>query len=594
MVACVVISLMKRIILALAGLVPASLALNAPAFAQQFIVSTVAGNPTVQGFFGDGQAATIGQFSRPTRVAVDSKGNLFIADYYNFAIRQVTAADGKISTLAGDGTSGFTGDGGVGTAAQISDVHGIAVDGSGNVYVADTSNNRIRKIDSKGVITTFAGNGTRGYSGDNDTAVKAAIYFPAGLAVDGSGNVFVADYGSYTVRKIATDGKISTVAGTGTWGASGDGGPASKALLASPGALALDKAGNLFIGDTGNNNIRKVDTAGNISTVVSGVAPQSLAVDAAGNIYYVDGLNSTVRQVLTNGYLITIAGTSQAGYNGDGNAGPVTQFNQPTGVAIDAAGNLFVADTNTHVIRKLTPQTFSVGTVANSASGLAGPVAPGEIVTLYGTGIGPAALTQLTVLPSGFFPTTIAGTSVTFNNQPAPLIYVSSAAVAAIVPYELAGARSADVIVTFNGRQSATTQVSVAAAVPGVFTLNSTGAGQAAVINQNGTINTAANPARVGTTISLYVTGEGQTTPAGATGKPAGSLPLPKPLLPVSVAIGGQTATVSFAGSAPTLVGVMQVNVQIPAQVAPGNAVPVVVSVGGSSAQTGVTISVAP
>ena len=581
------LNFMKRHFFALAAL-----AASVPAFGQQFIVSTVAGNPTVQGYFGDGQLATIGQLSRPLKIAVDGKGNIFIADFYNYAIRQVSATDGKISTLAGNGIAGSKGDGGAGTSAEISDVHGLAVDGSGNVYIADTSNNSIRKIDSKGVITTFAGNGSRGNSGDSGAAVKASLYFPAGLAVDASGNVYVADYGSYTVRKITSDGKIATIAGTGAWGASGDGGPAARALLASPIALALDKAGNLYIGDTGNSNIRKVDTAGNISTVVSGVNPQSIAVDGTGNVYYVDGISSTVRQVLANGYAITIAGTSQPGYNGDGIAGRSAQLNQPNGLAVDAAGNVFVADTSNHAIRKLTPQAFSVGGVANSASGLAGPVAPGEIVTLYGTGIGPATLTLLTTLSGGFFPTTIAGTFVTFNTIPAPLIYVSANAVAAIVPYELAGAGSADIIVNVSGKQSSTTTVEVVGAAPGVFTANATGVGQAATLNQNGTLNSAANPAKLGSTISLFVTGEGQTNPRGITGKPAGGLPLPAPLLPVSVSIGGQAAIVNFAGSAPTLVGLMQVNAQIPAQVVPGNAVPVVVSVGGSASQTGATIAV--
>ena len=570
----------------------AALAASTPSFAQQFIVSTVAGNPTVQGFYGDGQVATVGQLSRPIRVAVDSKGNIFIADFYNYAIRQVSATDGKISTLAGDGISGSKGDGGAGTSAEISDVHGLAVDGSGNIYLSDTSNSAIRKIDSKGVITTFAGNGTRGNSGDGNAATKASLYFPAGLAVDGSGNVYVADYGNYTVRKISSDGKISTVAGTGVWGGSGDGAAAARALVAAPLSLALDKAGNLYIGDTGNSSIRKVDGAGNISTVVTGVSPQSIAVDASGSLYYVDGLSSTVRQVLPNGYAITIAGTSQPGYNGDGIPGRTAQLSQPNGVAVDAAGNLFVADTNNHAIRKLTPQPFSVGVVANSASGIAGPVAPGEIVTIYGTGIGPAALTLQTLLPSGFFPNTIAGTFVTFNTIPAPLIYVSATAIAAVVPYELAGVSSADLIVNFSGKQSATTTVEVAAAAPGVFTTNATGAGQAASLNQNGTLNSASNPARIGSTISLFVTGEGQTNPPGVTGKPAVSQPLPAPLLPVSVSIGGLPAVVNFAGSAPTLVGLMQVNAQIPAGVAPGNTVSVLVNVGGAASQTGATIAV--
>jgi uncharacterized protein (TIGR03437 family) len=468
------------------------------------------------------------------------------------------------------------------------------VDGSGNVYIADTSNRRIRKVDSSGNITTFAGNGNRGNDGDGGPAINATLYFPAGLAVDAAGNVFMADYGSYTVRKIGTDGKISTVAGTGTWGFSGDGGPATKAQLAAPLSLAFDKAGNLYIGDTSNSNIRKVDTAGNISTVAFNLVPQGLTVDASGNIYYVDGITPAVQQILPNGYTITIAGTGQAGYNGDGNFGTATQFDRPSGLATDTAGNVYVADTGNYAVRKLTPQAFSIGAVANAASSVAGPIAPGEVVTLYGTGLGPATLTQFSLLPSGFFPTTVGGTGVTFNSVAAPVIYASATAVAAVVPYEIAGSATANVTVTVNGNTSLTTIVPVANTAPGIFTLNATGSGQAAALNSDGTVNGASNPAKVGSTIVLFVTGEGLVSPAGTTGKPAPSSPLLRPVLPVSVVIGSQPAAVSFAGSAPTLIGLMQVNVQIPPQVTPGTAVPVVVSVGGAPSQSSATIAVTP
>jgi uncharacterized protein (TIGR03437 family) len=337
------------------------------------------------------------------------------------------------------------------------------------------------------------------------------------------------------------------------------------------------------------------------------MAPQSLAVDAAGNIYYVDGISSTVRQILPSGYTLVVAGTGVAGYNGDGNAGSVTQLNRPNGLTIDTAGNLYVADTNNYAIRRLTPQAFSVSAVANAASGVVGPIAPGEVVTLYGTALGPATLATFTLQANGLFPTTVGGTSVTFNSVAAPIIYSSANAVAAVVPYEIAGAPSADVVVTYNGSPSATTTVGLTSASPGVFTLNAAGSGQAAAINADGKLNSAGNPAKLGSTISLYVTGEGVESPALTTGKPATSSPQSHPILPVNVVIGGQIASVSFAGSAPTLIGLMQVNVQVPAQVVPGNVVPVVVSlggtpqvgaggvvIGGAVSQSGVTIAVAP
>jgi uncharacterized protein (TIGR03437 family) len=561
------------------------------ASAQQYVINTVAGIPQVQGFFGDGAAATVAQLYKPQRVVVDSKGNYYISDYYTNAVRMVTVSTGNISTIAGTGTAGFAGDNEAAAMAQITEVHGLAVDSTGNVYIADTGNSRIRKVDTKGIITTFAGNGTPGYAGDGAAATKAALWFPAGLVIDSSGNLYVADYGSSTVRKITSAGIISTVAGTGVWGMAGDGGAANKATLASPTSLAIDAAGNLYIGDVGSASIRKVTTDGNIRTVVTGVAPQSLAVDAAGNLYFVDGLNSVVQKVLPSGTMVAIAGTGHSGYSGDGGQATLAQLDHPSGLALDPSGNLYVADSNNQIIRQLTQVPFSVGAVANSASSLQGSVAPGEIVTLYGAGIGPAALTTFTVA-NGAIGTQIAGTQVFFNGVPAPLIYVSSNLVAAIAPYALANAATADIAVKYQGNTSATTTVPVVTAAPGIFTADSTGSGQAAAVNQDGSLNSAAKPAKTGSFISLYITGDGQTNPGGVDGKLANTAPYPATVFPVKVTVGGLPAVVSYAGAAPTSVaGLTQVNVQIPTGTPVGAAVPVTVQVNGVSAQAGVTIS---
>jgi uncharacterized protein (TIGR03437 family) len=562
------------------------------ASAQQYVISTVAGIPQVQGFFGDGASALVAQLYKPQRVAVDSKGNYYISDYYTNAVRMVTVSTGNIATIAGNGMAGFAGDNGPATDANIKDVHGIAVDSAGNVYISDTSNNRIRKIDTKGVITTFAGNGSQGFAGDGAAASKATMWFPAGLAIDGSGNLFVADYGNSTVRKITSGGNISTVAGTGAWGLSGDGGAANKSPLAAPMSIAVDGAGNLYIGDIGSASIRKVTTDGNIRTVVSGVTPQSLAVDAAGNLYFVDGINSVVQKVLPTGTILAIAGTGQAGYSGEAVQATLAQLNQPSGLAMAASGSLYVADSNNQIIRQLTPVPFSVGAVANSASSVQGPVAPGEIVTLYGTGIGPDTLTMFTV-SNGSIGTQIAGTQVFFNGVAAPLIYASSNLVAAIAPYSLVNASTAEIAVSYQGNTSATTVVPVAAASPGIFTADSTGVGQAAAVNSDGSLNSASKPARAGSFISLYITGDGQTNPGGTDGKLANAAPYPVTILSVTVTIGGKPAVTNYAGATPTSVaGLTQVNVQIPSGTAAGSAVPVTVAVNGIPAQSGVTISV--
>jgi len=591
---------MKSFLIVLALLLASGIA-----SAQQYLISTVAGYPGVQGCFGDGEAATpYGQLDKPTQVTVDSKGNFYFDDYYTYIIRMVTASTGLLSTIAGTGSFGqvpgndsniqnctivtATGQ----TNSELGFVNGMAVDSAGNVYASDNSHFIVVKIDTSTNMTTFAGNVTRGYSGDGGPATSAQLYFPAGLALDTAGNLYVADYGNYTVRKIDTTGKISTIAGTGSYGYSGDGAAATKATLAQPIAVAVDAAGNIFIADPGNNNVREITGDGNIHTIASNVNAISLAVDASDNLYFVDGVSSTVQEITAGGTVVTIAGTGKPGYNLDGIQATLSELNYPNGVALDSQGDVFVADTNNEIIRELMPLPITVGAVVNAASNVQGPVAPGEIVTLFGKAIGPSTLTSFTAT-GGYIGTQIAGAYMTFNGTEAPLLYISANLAAAIVPYEVAGASSVEIAVSYQGKYGSTTVVPVASAAPGIFTANTTGSGQAAAVNQNGSLNTASNPAKVGSIVSLYVTGEGQTSPGGQDGKVANSAPYPMPVQAVAVTIGGVSATVTYAGGAPTAVaGLMQVNVQIPAGVATGGSVPVMVSVGGVAAQAGVTIAV--
>ena len=208
------------------------------------------------------------------------------------------------------------------------------------------------------IISTFAGNGTPGYSGDGGKASNASLNSPAGLVADKAGNIYISDYGNATVRKVDTSGNITTVAGTGTWGYSGDGGPANKAALAHPVALAIDTAGNIYIADPGNLNIREITTDGNIHTVVSNLDAESIAVDAAGSIYYPNYLNSTIQKILSNGTQFTIAGNGTVGFSGDGGPATAAQLNSPYGVAVDSSGNVYVADFANMAIRQLTPGCF--------------------------------------------------------------------------------------------------------------------------------------------------------------------------------------------------------------------------------------------
>lgn len=567
------------------------------AAAQQYTAITYAGISNVRGFFGDSGPATSAQLNNPTRLAFDAKGNMYFVDYSTYLIRKVDTA-GIITTLAGIGRPGYSGDAAIGTSAAISQVHGIAANAAGDVYFADTSSNVIRKINaSDGFINTIAGTGAGGYSGDSAAALKAQLYFPISLVIDGSGVLYVTDYYNNAIRKIDSSGKITTlVGGPTTRGYSGDGGAASKAAIADPYALALDSAGNLYFSEIGNQVIRKIDKSGNISTVATGIATEAIAVDATGTIFYTDYPNSSIRKILPNGGPnLRVAGTGQAGYNFNGAPADITQLNQPNGLAFDSKANLYVADSSNQIIRQLTPNYFSVSASTNAASNLQTPVAPGEIVTLYGVGVGPAKLAGYEV-SNNFFSTNVAGTQVLIGGILAPIVYTSASQLAVIVPYGISGPTT-NITIAYNGNTSGTLQVNVASAAPGIFTADSTGVGQAAAVNPDGSLNSAAKPAKIGGFVSLYITGDGLESPANVDGKillgdPWFETTLPRTVLPVTATIGGQNATVLYSGGAPNSVaGLTQMNLSIPAGITPGSAVPVVVTVGGVSSQT-VTLAI--
>lgn len=355
------------------GLLFAALAL--PAFGQGNI-STVAGNAT-QGYFPsqNGGPATSASLYLPQSVAFDASGNYYIADPYKFVVRKVTAA-GTISTVAGSGTQGNTIKIGttVATKAALGLPAGVAVDKNGNLYIADQQldMNCVWKVTPAGVISIVAGDGGEGFAGDGGAATSAELDQPGGVAVDSSGNLYIADTANQRIRKVNTAGTISTVAGIGYGGYSGDGGQATSAEINSPYAVAVDSAGNLYIADTENAAIRKVNTSGIISTLAgsnlgcsgnytqaSGSAldlPTGVAVDAGGNVYIADQYNNRASKVNLAGIMSTVAGYgcdgTDGGYNGDGIPATSAELYFPGGVAADSIGNVYIADTQNFRVRK--------------------------------------------------------------------------------------------------------------------------------------------------------------------------------------------------------------------------------------------------
>jgi len=590
--------------------------------AQLYLTSTVAGTPATSGYSGDSGPATAALLANPLAVALDSHGNYYISDYKNNVIREVSAATGIITTIAGTGTPGFSGDGTPATGAQFSAATGLAVDAAGNIYIADGPNARVRMIDTSGNMQTFAGNGSYGDAGDHGPAVNATLSDPVGVTVDRAGNVYIADEGNGTVRKVTTDGVINTIAGIDVIGFglfAGEGGPAYNATLGLPYAVTVDETGNVFIDDLGTGSIQKIGLDGNINAFVPNVSTASITTDPAGNLYYADYRNSTINKVLPNGTVSVLAGNGTSTYAGDGGPATTASFNAPYSVAFDSSSNIYVADYNNDVIRLLTPLPSSGVIAANGASdsgysspGVQLPVAPSEIVTIFGTSIGAPAAATAQPDANGIIETQFDGTMVTFDGIPAPVLATSPSEVTVIAPYALTGAAGnaapngrmagargrivaaasggniSTVTVTYQGRNTATVTVPAGASSPAIFTANSTGyPGGLPVLNADGTVNSTGNAAVQASTITLFVTGEGQTNPAGVDGLISTQTTLPAPVLPVTVTIGGNVATVVSATEASGYVaGIMQVKVTLPTAVITNSYVPVTVQVGDAVSQT--------
>jgi uncharacterized protein (TIGR03437 family) len=381
--------------------------------------------------------------------------------------------------------------------------------------------------------------------------------------VDAAGNLYIADTGNSRIRKVS-NGIITTVAGNGGYGFSGDNGPATSAQLYDPYGVAVDSAGNLYIADTLNGRVRKV----------------------------------------SNGVITTIAGNGTYGFSGDNGPATSAQLSRPYGVAVDSAGNVYVADRENNRIRVLTPaavttQKPTIISMVNAASYIGGPISPGELVTIFGSGVGPAAAAYADTDPStGKLATTIGGVQVLFSGVAAPMIYASSTQVSAVVPYEMASFANPSVSISYAGETSNADQVTLAVTAPGLFAQNSSASGPGAILNQDNSLNGPAHPAAKGSVVQAFMTGEGQTNPPGVTGAiTTATLPPPQvtpaPLQLIQVWIDGQPALLKYAGEAPGMVaGVMQLNVRIPTDAASGT-LPIQVSIGGNrNGNGGITVTV--
>lgn len=577
-------------------------------FNPQLLVSTLAGNGTFGGA-GDGGAAVAAQLWSPRAVAVDGQGNVYVADTQNHRIRKI-APRGVITAFAGTGILGSSGDGGAAVDATLNEPRSVIADSAGNVYIGDFRNNRVRKVGLDGKISTVAGTGVEGDRGDGGLATQAELSTPLGLALDSQGNLYVAESGNNRVRKVnASDGKISTVAGNGEVGFGGDGGPATAARFNFLSGIALDRQNNLYIVDQGNYRVRKVNASdGRISTIAGTGEPgysgdgiqastallnetRLITTDAAGDLYLADQVNNRIRKIsLSTGVITTVAGTGLGGFGGDNGAPATALLSFPTGVALDAQGNLYIADGGNHRIRKVQAASNVRALASISAASFTTSLTSEALAAAFGVNL--ATTTQAaTSVP---LPTVLAGTSLRVRDSQgverfAPLFFVSPGQVNYQVP---AGTANGLATVTVNTADGGllTGTVSINSIAPGLFGANSDGQGVPAGI----AVRVKANNEQ---TFELISRAEGgRLAPAPIDLGPEGEQVI---LVlfgtgyrnrlangTVGVTIGGTNAEVLFAGPQGDLVGLDQLNVRLPRTLAGRGEVELVFTVDGRAANS--------
>jgi uncharacterized protein (TIGR03437 family) len=533
-------------------------------------ISTVAGTAAVAGYSGDGGPATSARLNNPEAAALTPSGNIYIADYLNYVVREVSG--GAIKTIAGNNQAesapGGMGDGGPATQAELSGPLGVAVDASGNVYIADSAVNRIRKV-AGGVITTIAGTGQDCCSGEGGPAVNASIGPPQQIAVDAAGNIYFAEADCY-VHEVTASGTLLRIAGNGTLGYSGDGGPATSAQLScGPVGVAVDGIGNIYIADTYNNAVRMV---------------------AAGT-----------------GIITTIAGNGNCGYTGDGGAAKSAQLCWPMGLAI-SGNNIYVADEANSAVRMLTsstplapaPSIQSGGVVP--IYGLTSTIQPGAWVSIYGNNL---IAGSMPVNWTGNYPTSLGGTTVSIDGKPAYLSYASPTLINLEAPDD--STRGSVNVTVSNPNGSATATVTLADQSP-VFSLLSDAKHVAGIIlrpDGSGALGSGASsydiigpagtslgyttvPAAAGDSVVLFGSGFGPTNPAVPAGQAFSDGPAPGTGT-ITLTINGQTVTPSFAGIS-TEPGLFQINFTLPSGLGTGDQ-PLMAAVNAASTQPNVVIT---
>lgn len=579
------------------------------------IVSTLAGNGTKGTLTIPGPARSA-QFGAVSGIAYDSSGNLYISDAENHVIRRVTP-DGTIRLWAGiTAIPAFSGDGGPAISARLNEPEGLAVDAAGNLYVADKGNRRVRRISSDGsTITTVAGSGLQGQDGDDGPALQASFREPANILIDAAGNLYISDRAGNRIRRVSPGGTITAFAGTGQAGFFGDGGPARDARLLSPAGMAIDRNGALHIADQLNHRIRRVNPNGNIETVVGrGIAawdgdlapapqaniksPFGVAFDNQGQLYITDSENHRIRRVDARGIITTFTGDGSNQFLGEDVAPAAARWNLPTAIVADSAGNLVIADSSLRV-RKITfplppPPAVTIRSITNAFGGQAF-VSGLSLAAIAGANFTSVPVTWDAAITEGTLPVELGGVRVKFNNRDAAIAFAGPSQINFLVPADLSSGPVPVEVSTATGRGTAT--AFMAQVSPGLLTINigdqahpvATFDGESVLVAPSGAVpDRESRPARVGDMIALTATGLGLPTPLPPVGQTfTDPLPLAD-LTRLTASVGGQSATiVSAAMISP---GVFQVRLTIPEGAGTGPQ-PIVLSAQDQRSQPGVVIA---
>ena len=560
-------------------------------------IQTVAGDGYLHAI-GDGGLATDALLSQPSAIALNSAGSLYIADTGTQRVRQVLPT-GVIQTLAGTGVADSAADNVVASTATLKSPMGVALDAAGDIVIADTYNQRIRQVAADGRIHNLVGTGVGGVGAEGMAPAQTPLNGPSGVCIDRGGTLFVVDTFNHRVLQAAPQTLVVTAAGNGAPGDAGDGGPARLAQLNRPSACARDSAGNLFIADTLNHRIRKVAPSGTVSTVAgtgaagftgdegpaiaaSISAPRGVAVDDNGDIFIADTGNHRIRQVTPDGVIHTIAGQGPAGFSGDGGPAASARMNAPGGLLLDGAGDLYFADTGNNRVRRLVPGAAPPSALVvlpplsavGAASLSQGPVAPGEIIVIFGAGLGPESGVAGALDSTGALANLLSGAEVRFDGVPAPVFYAQFGQINVQVPYTVAGNAVTHVQAFYQGISAGSLDLVVVDAAPALFPV---------VMNPDGAPNSAVAPAAMGSILTFYATGEGLTDGPNVSGQ-AAVAPYPSPILPVTLTVAGFPAQILYAGSAPGAVGLLQVNARVPAGFIPTGPVLAELAVGSAVA----------